>query len=415
MKKIIAIPLISTALIGSFAGGMFLNNSLNSQQNQSDSSVWDRIITDDEDKNAKEESPQDTDNTDETKNENQESQSSKSKIKGTYYCWSYNVKGIGGKCSSPAIVLNTDSTYSMSSEKGTYAITGNQIVFSQSKIRGPGTFDEGQKQIVFNYTYNGKATTVTYLNYEDPDSNKGNMVSVKLTVIFPEGDDRAKWLSTVSLVHDAEVYDALCQNQDEKTLIAEYRSVENGQKYNLLAGSETIGEVDLSNAKEHAEFTIYVKGEEQHAAAPEETSQTPPVQSTPTQKTTSTTKSSSPVNTYTAPIVTPTTTAEPEQESQSTYTPPVEEPVVEEAVPIEPEPESTSTYTPPVEEPIAEEPVQAEPEEESQSTYTAPTTDSSSDSNSENTTEEPEEETSPYEGIPCDPNIPHYSQPGCVE
>lgn len=84
-------------------------------------------------------------------------------VAGTYRCYSMNVGGRGGKCTSPALVLKTDGTYTMSSEKGKYTIKGDVLTLSKSKIRGPGTLSSDGLQIYFTYTYNGLKQTVTYL------------------------------------------------------------------------------------------------------------------------------------------------------------------------------------------------------------------------------------------------------------
>ena len=87
---------------------------------------------------------------------------------GKYRCWSMNVGGYGGgRCTSPALLLNSNGTYVMGSEKGTYSTKGNQLILSQSKIRGPGRFQENGNQIVFEYAYNGKNYTITYLRLGD--------------------------------------------------------------------------------------------------------------------------------------------------------------------------------------------------------------------------------------------------------
>lgn len=84
-------------------------------------------------------------------------------LSGTYYCWSYNVDGYGAKCTSSKFEFKTDGTYTFSSESGTYTVSGNTVTLSASKIRGPGTLLENDMQIRFEYEYNGKHHTVTYL------------------------------------------------------------------------------------------------------------------------------------------------------------------------------------------------------------------------------------------------------------
>ena len=84
-------------------------------------------------------------------------------LAGTYRCWSFNVGGHAGRCElSPPLLLHGDGTYDISSEHGTYKVEGGQIFLSKSKVRGPGTFQNGN-QIVFRYYYRGLQQTVTYL------------------------------------------------------------------------------------------------------------------------------------------------------------------------------------------------------------------------------------------------------------
>jgi hypothetical protein len=94
-------------------------------------------------------------------------------IAGTYRCWSFNVGGAGRRCTSPPIVLHPDGTYEISSEWGTYSVLGDQVVLSESKIRGPGRL-QGGNQIVFEYEYRGLPHTVTYVRQEDAPAPPGS-------------------------------------------------------------------------------------------------------------------------------------------------------------------------------------------------------------------------------------------------
>lgn len=93
-----------------------------------------------------------------------------SSIAGTYRCWKYNVGGAGKRCTSPPLKIYADGVYQMSGEKGKFKIVKEKdkvkIIFSESKIRGPGTLFEGN-QIIFEYTYNGWQHSVTYLKVEE--------------------------------------------------------------------------------------------------------------------------------------------------------------------------------------------------------------------------------------------------------
>jgi len=84
-------------------------------------------------------------------------------VAGVYRCFSYNIDGAGGSCRiTPPLVLNADGTYRMSSEKGTYKLLDGKVVLSESRTRGPGKLEAGNR-IVFEYDLNGKRYTVTYL------------------------------------------------------------------------------------------------------------------------------------------------------------------------------------------------------------------------------------------------------------
>ena len=66
-------------------------------------------------------------------------------------------------------MLRPDGTYEESSARGTYVVQGDRIVFSESKVRGPGRLDGGNK-IVFEYTYNNQPHVVTYLRQEGSEA-----------------------------------------------------------------------------------------------------------------------------------------------------------------------------------------------------------------------------------------------------
>ncbi|GEM_PF-6150038 len=85
-------------------------------------------------------------------------------LDGSYRCWSYNVSGGGsGNCRLFApIVLKSNGTYSVSSERGTYKVKGSIITLSKSKLRGAGKIIDGNK-IRFEYDYNSRHHVVTYL------------------------------------------------------------------------------------------------------------------------------------------------------------------------------------------------------------------------------------------------------------
>ncbi len=84
-------------------------------------------------------------------------------LSGTYRCWSFNMNGAGGRCTSAPIVFSLSGTYSTSSEHGTYTVNGSSVFMSASKIRGTGALSADGAELMFNYTYNGNPYTITYL------------------------------------------------------------------------------------------------------------------------------------------------------------------------------------------------------------------------------------------------------------
>lgn len=84
-------------------------------------------------------------------------------LSGSYRCWSFNVDGAGGRCTSPPIVFSGGGAYSMSSESGNYTVSGSSVTLSESKIRGVGTLSEDKAQLAFHYFLSGKEYYITYL------------------------------------------------------------------------------------------------------------------------------------------------------------------------------------------------------------------------------------------------------------
>ena len=196
---------------------------------------------------------------------------------GTYRCWSDNVGGAGGRCSSPPIVLKEDGTYAMSSERGTFTVKGDRIDLSQSKIRGPGRLEEGGDRIVFHYSYRGWEHTVTYVRRDSgaaasapaPGARSGpRAVPVEATLVFPASDGSVGWINTASLVPEGgslekERYDALARGDGKLTIRASFREVPAGRVYALYVGSgfetRAVSTVDLRGAAGPVGVTVSVK------------------------------------------------------------------------------------------------------------------------------------------------------------
>lgn len=179
-------------------------------------------------------------------------------LSGTYRCWSFNVGGIGQKCTSPPIVFTADGSYTMSSERGTYTANGDTVVLSESKIRGPGTLLEDKRQIRFEYTYNGLAQTVTYLKQETetpkPSSTSAGPVYLDLTIQYSSPYSAIDSISIIELKPQGggTMYEALAYAADDQILKAYYKpargGVPGGKIYDVFAGGINVGTVDLRKA-----------------------------------------------------------------------------------------------------------------------------------------------------------------------
>lgn len=179
-------------------------------------------------------------------------------LSGTYRCWSFNVGGSGRSCTSPPIVFNANGSYTMSSERGTYTVNGNTVVLSASKIRGPGTLLEDQRQIQFAYTYNGLQQTVTYLKQETenpkPSAPSAGPVYLDLTIHYNSPYSAIDSISTIELKPQGggTTHEALAYATDDQTLKAYYKpsrgGVPGGKIYDVFAGGAKVGTVDLRQA-----------------------------------------------------------------------------------------------------------------------------------------------------------------------
>lgn len=191
------------------------------------------------------------------------------KIAGTYRCWSFNVGGSGSRCTSPPIVLNANGTYTVSSERGRYTLSGDQLVLSESKIRGPGTLSGDRMRMTFEYTSNGLAYTVTYLKQEaeaPQSAPRSGPVYLDLTIRFDEPYDGIDGITAVQLVAPGGgiTYEALAYATDGQTLKAYFKpsrgGVPGGAVYHVYLSFVNervpVGQVDLRNASGEVSRTI---------------------------------------------------------------------------------------------------------------------------------------------------------------
>lgn len=83
-------------------------------------------------------------------------------LSGTYTCVSVEVAGKTHRCTAPSIEMNSDGSYQMLSERGTYEIqSGHWLVLSASKNHGRARLD-GSKFIIFEFVSGGKRSKITY-------------------------------------------------------------------------------------------------------------------------------------------------------------------------------------------------------------------------------------------------------------
>ncbi|MEK7122927.1 MAG: hypothetical protein AAB855_03665 [Patescibacteria group bacterium] len=209
---------------------------------------------------------------------------------GSYRCWSYNVSGGGsGDCRLFApIVLNADGTYAISSEKGTYSVSGSTIILSESKLRGPGTLIGGT-QIRFEYDYNGWHHVITYLKESgstSPTNGSLSEIPVQLILQYPTKQSSLGSITTVELVPEGQNVatasykpTAIAVWDGNTRVTASFYKATNmpkaGKKYTVYTSyggdAISVGTLDLTNVTKETTVTINVGTGE----TKQETTQTP--------------------------------------------------------------------------------------------------------------------------------------------
>jgi hypothetical protein len=91
-------------------------------------------------------------------------------LSGTYNCMKVEVAGKTRPCTAPSIELNSDGSYQILAERGTYQIVaGHWLVLSASKNRGKARLD-GSKEIIFEFVSGGKKSRIVYRRkYQRPE------------------------------------------------------------------------------------------------------------------------------------------------------------------------------------------------------------------------------------------------------
>jgi hypothetical protein len=83
-------------------------------------------------------------------------------LSGTYTCVSVEIAGKAHHCKAPSLEMNSDGSYQILAERGTYEIVrGHWLVLSESKHRGRARLD-GTKIIIFDFISGGKHSKITY-------------------------------------------------------------------------------------------------------------------------------------------------------------------------------------------------------------------------------------------------------------
>ncbi len=91
-------------------------------------------------------------------------------LSGTYNCMRVEVAGKTQPCTAPSIELNSDGSYQILAERGTYQIVaGHWLVLSASKNHGKARLD-GSKEIIFEFVSGGKKSRIIYRRkYQRPE------------------------------------------------------------------------------------------------------------------------------------------------------------------------------------------------------------------------------------------------------
>src|ERR1700726_3682364 len=85
-----------------------------------------------------------------------------SSLSGTYNCVTVEVNGKTHRCKAPSLEMNSDGSYQILAERGTYEILkGHWLVLSASKNHGKARLD-GSKQIICEFESGGKKSKITY-------------------------------------------------------------------------------------------------------------------------------------------------------------------------------------------------------------------------------------------------------------
>jgi hypothetical protein len=83
-------------------------------------------------------------------------------LSGTYNCVTVEIAGKTHPCKAPSLEMNSDGSYQILAERGTYEILrGHWLVLSAAKNHEKARLD-GSKQIIFEFVSGGKKSKITY-------------------------------------------------------------------------------------------------------------------------------------------------------------------------------------------------------------------------------------------------------------
>ncbi len=83
-------------------------------------------------------------------------------LSGTYNCVSVEIAGKSRHCKAPSLEMNSDGSYQILAERGTYEILkGHWLILSAAKHHGRARLD-GSKVIIFEFVSGGKKSKITY-------------------------------------------------------------------------------------------------------------------------------------------------------------------------------------------------------------------------------------------------------------
>ena len=83
-------------------------------------------------------------------------------LSGTYNCVSVEIAGKTHHCTAPSLEMNSDGSYQILAERGTYEILkGHWLILSPAKNHGRARLD-GSKEIIFEFVTGGKKSKITY-------------------------------------------------------------------------------------------------------------------------------------------------------------------------------------------------------------------------------------------------------------